>query len=1062
MASLLAACGNSSDNSSGGGGGSSISQRAAPVNSSDTCQSMDESNVDVNNPSDLPMCQTNVNVTNVNVTNAKITSDYQGELIVNLTFAAGLLDYEPTSRIGFAVLSYSGLVDLTRFSFPLDEETLRRTNYFSTNLGNFTSGKYVMEATIFHADGRPMLRRTYFFDIVPPPIEVDDFNTANSGNSIDTNNKINPLKHDITLPFNLDYALFPLNLGPDENDKTTPDTNLPTNQTGPDTSGPVNQTDPDTSESVNQTDPDTSGPVNQTDPDTSEPANQTDPDTSQPTNQTTPDTNLPTNQTGPDTSGPVNQTDPDTSESVNQTDPDTSEPANQTGPDTSGPVNQTGPDTSESVNQTTPDTNLPTNQTGPDTSESVNQTGPDTSQPTNQTDIKVSLNLLDTDGDGKLEIFHPAQLAALSYQQLNISRQMYSSYELTSDLDLSSYDNWHPIGNETIKFRGEFDGNGYMISGLNTSGYKHAGLFGFSWDAMFDNIRLQVGTVQGTHHAGALIGRARFSQISNTEVILGDKNIQTNGTYVGRVGGLIGYLNESQLYNSSVTGAGTISANYNSHKKGGLEVGGLVGKSDGSRLINNSIEGNFNITANVYMGDADIRLAAFVGESSRTFISDANIDISGSISSYSNKSHPGDNYVGLLIGYSFMSHVTNANISWHSSSDALSIINTKKLRGAILIGRMRHGSISDINAYIQGDINIKSEVYRKNNFNFVSDADNLNILHNINIKLEGNLNLDVPYIYLSSFNYKFYSSQYGVANISVNINGDISMGNPDYLRQNEYRGNNNKISFAGLCAYYCFGSMTNISLIINGNMDLYANNAEVYWGNMFVYAVYDDDYYDDDIYQYHADKSSVFINGSINMHLHESDLYFEGLGLDYHGFNNLSINNSYVHITGDTNINASFSENALSGSDTSHEDRIHIDMLNNKLPKLIPVHISNSYVAMDQPLAIYINDELSPQYFNTSIESIYNNTIDSFYHSMRALGSNSSKANAGDTNGPTNQITDTTYRDYVQLRCPTNSINELAQSCGGLPSDKSTYTNWDQSIWDFGDNATLPILRNRY
>lgn len=892
VATLLAAC---------GGGGKSSSRDAPllakegianPTNNSQICEVVDNPGDSIDAVLDIPICDEDNDMSNLTD-----QANNQGQLQVNLTFTSGLLQYESVSKVDFVIHSNISTSDLTRTSFPLAADVLSNTDYLSFDLGNFTFGQHIIEATIFHSDGRPMLRQTKLFSILALPEDIGNLTSNTDGeisshnSTVSSNRTTNvkppvPPKSSVTLDFSQDDALFQLLL-------------------------------------------------------------------------------------------------------------------------------------------------------------------------------HSPFNLFDTDGDGKLEIFHPAQLHALSHQQLNLSEPMRASYELTADIDLSRYSNWHPIGNTTNRFYGTFDGNEHLISGLSSYGYDYAGLFGYLYRATISNIRIQFDTIEGLKSAGGLAGRVRFGEISNAEITLGDITVRTYDKGLEysskRVGGLIGHSDGTNLFNNSVRGAGSISAHNLDWPSAELRIGGLAGHADSGRIINNSVEGEIDIAAYSHRMQSIVRIAAFIGHSYTGFISDANINITGSISSFSDAGYPSRNSLGVILGLIENAYLTNVHASLRSTSNAINVMHSSDANMAAVVGRPSSTSISNINVYIQGDITLTSDDEKVDAWNFVTNIkSSIDTVTNINVIIEGDINLDTPYPSISSFTSVSYIDD-DVNDISVIMNGDISMGNkPSSAQSNPMDSSQVEegagVYFSGLCVNECPYEMTNVSLVINGDIDLYANNNKVYWATMF------HDYSARNIHE--IDQSSVLINGSVTLELYESDLYFEGVGMtnyyddDYEVDLLLSINNSYAHITGPTTINASFA----TSKPPSHN--INIGILARIDDPLPPIHIINSYIAMKEPLAIYVNNELSPEYFNASVSDatpIRNVNLENFYHSIHPPVQSSIQSPGS---GPSvdSQSTDTTYRDYVQLVCPTGPT----QNCGGIPSNKFTYTNWDEDIWDFGNNATLPQLRSRY
>lgn len=190
--------------------------------------------------------------------------------------------------------------------------------------------------------------------------------------------------------------------------------------------------------------------------------------------------------------------------------------------------------------------------------------------------------------------------------QLNLIRGSYLNkdlfFKLTKNIDLStsSYkDNWTPIGDRSnTPFRGNFDGNGFVISGLTIDKQSNnLGLFGnTSVESVIHNIKLENVNVTGLNSVGGLVG-ANKGMITNSYV-----TGQVNGD--DHTGGLVGH-NGVTLFNANaiidhsfavvdvfgaygtggLTGGntGTITYSYaTGDVKGDYAVGGLAGENDGS------------------------------------------------------------------------------------------------------------------------------------------------------------------------------------------------------------------------------------------------------------------------------------------------------------------------------------------------------------------------------------------------------------------------------------------------------------------------------------------------
>ena len=204
--------------------------------------------------------------------------------------------------------------------------------------------------------------------------------------------------------------------------------------------------------------------------------------------------------------------------------------------------------------------------------------------------------VIDKDGNGLIEIYDLEGLNEMRYQ-LDGSGHKTSAdatksiqgcpesgcigYELMKDLDFNadaSYlttsnkvtwttgDGWSPIGSNSNRFSGVFEGNGYTIANLYIDRNSNdIGLFAVTADtAKIQNIRLLNAAIQGAIDVGSLVG-SNFGLIINSDV--------TTATIVGnsQIGGLVG-SNFGLIINSDVTTATIV---------GNSQIGGLVGANRG-------------------------------------------------------------------------------------------------------------------------------------------------------------------------------------------------------------------------------------------------------------------------------------------------------------------------------------------------------------------------------------------------------------------------------------------------------------------------------------------------
>ena len=179
-------------------------------------------------------------------------------------------------------------------------------------------------------------------------------------------------------------------------------------------------------------------------------------------------------------------------------------------------------------------------------------------------------------------------------EQLDTVRDNHSaSYKLANDIDLTDYidkkygaEGWKPIGGhpDPYSFDGNFDGNGYKISGLwiNRPAESNVAFFGgFKGDNTEIknlNIELSPKGIVGKNYVGGVVGNNEGGLISGCSV--------TGGPLVGEelVGKLVGesHRNIRSCYTS---GEAVTSNSPLTDSARGIGTGGLVGKISNSSCI---------------------------------------------------------------------------------------------------------------------------------------------------------------------------------------------------------------------------------------------------------------------------------------------------------------------------------------------------------------------------------------------------------------------------------------------------------------------------------------------
>jgi len=192
-------------------------------------------------------------------------------------------------------------------------------------------------------------------------------------------------------------------------------------------------------------------------------------------------------------------------------------------------------------------------------------------------------------------------------------------YKLTADINLNNAA-WTPIGgsNSTQNFRGHFDGNEKIVSGLSITSGSGIGLFGHINGGSVRNLGVE-GTVSGFQYVGVLVGRVYGSSIIT--------NCYTTGSVSGTnyVGGLASSVEGSSIINNCYASA-TVSGTGNT-------IGGLVSIIGGTSIITNCYATGA-VSGNQYVG-------GMLGNNQSASIT--NCYATGAVS--------GTNQVGGVVGY---------------------------------------------------------------------------------------------------------------------------------------------------------------------------------------------------------------------------------------------------------------------------------------------------------------------------------------------------------------------------------------------------------------------------
>ncbi len=148
-------------------------------------------------------------------------------------------------------------------------------------------------------------------------------------------------------------------------------------------------------------------------------------------------------------------------------------------------------------------------------------------------------------------------------------------YELTANINLTTYTSWVRIGDNTNNYTGDFKGNGYTIDNLtiSSSTTTYVGLFGaISSASRIESVGITNANVTGSEFVGALVGG------SGGEIVA----CWSTGSVTARrvVGGLVGWTNGTITSSYSHASATGTQASTSDH------VGGLLGASQSGTVRN--------------------------------------------------------------------------------------------------------------------------------------------------------------------------------------------------------------------------------------------------------------------------------------------------------------------------------------------------------------------------------------------------------------------------------------------------------------------------------------------
>ena len=232
---------------------------------------------------------------------------------------------------------------------------------------------------------------------------------------------------------------------------------------------------------------------------------------------------------------------------------------------------------------------------------------------------------------------------------------------------------WTPIGNESNKYIGTFDGNDKIISNLYINATSdNTGFFGYATDGSIKNITFDNAKVKstGSYDTAILAGAAEYCIIENIKTLANcsvEGNMLTGGIAGMAEGNISNCENHAMVKGSytvggvvgSCNGSSNISscANYGAVTGTNGEIGGMVGHFSFGTIQNSANYGD--ITGTSYVGNL---IGTADGCNLNNVLGTGNV----TATSYTD-------YAGLLVGYANKSYSTASGILAYNSSAKLTI-----------------------------------------------------------------------------------------------------------------------------------------------------------------------------------------------------------------------------------------------------------------------------------------------------------------------------------------------------------------------------------------------------
>ena len=326
-------------------------------------------------------------------------------------------------------------------------------------------------------------------------------------------------------------------------------------------------------------------------------------------------------------------------------------------------------------------------------------------------------------------------------------------YVLTNNIDLGPHEeevsNFTPIGTDSNRFKGNFNGDNHTISNLYMNGIENAGLFGYVENASVSNLIVNGDIVNATNAGGLLCytyGDVMIDNVHNYVVIRAQVNgsiggivaIANNNLIIKDSANKVNITNNNSSYIGGLVGKSNTNTSMikiiNSHNEGAINnennyttsiVGGIIGRNDGDTDINDSYNIG-NITVN---GENDKNIGGLVGYANNIAFTNC---YNKSTISTTNKDSEYSSILGGIVGYVYgKGHISSTfnlgNINGGARAGGIVGIIINKGNTLLINKCYNLGNIKTINGSytwnyavggIVGVIRITSITYILNSYNF--------------------------------------------------------------------------------------------------------------------------------------------------------------------------------------------------------------------------------------------------------------------------------------------------------------------------------------------------------